>query len=301
MVVKQARKARKLKKIIVKAPTKKMKKEIKSLRRGLKKEIALSKKVSKKASKQGTELELLKREIEKLKKRRKKAVLSAYNRFMRTQIKKGFSFKKAAVLWQRLKKAEAKKSRRRSAYNVFVSMQLKQGKTMKQAIRAWNKLKNPKPKRQRKKAIKRSTFKKRRIVKKRKALPKRRPLKRRKIKKTIVKKTVRGTGISKDALSKLIVNAFAKVQSDAEKRESSIKELFSKKTVSTTVGQRVESDEEIALRMLNVYFREVARRGLKRSLSLDEVINAYFYSLMRIQRKGIELEEICKIVKNSKF
>ncbi len=290
MAVKQAKKARKLKKIIVKAPTKKMKKEIKSLRRGLKKEIALSKKVSKqaskKASKQGTELGLLKREIEKLKKRRKKAALSAYNRFMRAQIKKGISFKKAAALWQRLKKAKAKKSRRRSAYNVFVSMQLKQGKTMKQAIRAWNKLKNPKAKGK---------------ARKRKAVPKRRKIKR--AKKPVVKKIVRrrAGSISKGAISKIIVSAFEKVQSDAEKRESSIKEMFSKKAVSTTVGPREESNEELALRILDVYFREVARRGLKRSLSLDEVINAYFYSLLRIQRKGIELEEICRVVKKSKF
>lgn len=60
-------------------------------------------------------------------------------------------------------------------------------------------------------------------------------------------------------------------------------------------------DEELALRMLEIYFTEVARFGFKRSLVLDEVINAYFYSLARIQRKDIELEEIERIAKKSKF
>jgi len=311
MAAKKARKAKKArtKKLIVKAPTKRIKREIKSLRRGLKKEIALSKRVSKKASKkalkQGSELELLKRDIDKLKKRRKKASLSAYNRFMRAQIKKGISFKRAAQLWNRQKKADAKKNRRRTGYNAFVSIQLKQGKNMKQAIRAWNRLKNPKKKRARGKA-KPKAVKKRRAVKKRKVVRKRRVAqKKRKIKrakKKVAKRIVRKSAVvSKEALSGIIAGAFARVQQDAEKRESSINELFSKRAVSTTVTPHTESNEELALKMIDVYFREVARRGLKRSLSLDEVVNAYFYSLMRIQRKGIELQEICNIVNKSKF
>ena len=54
------------------------------------------------------------------------------------------------------------------------------------------------------------------------------------------------------------------------------------------------SQEEIALKVLDVYFSEVARRGLKRRLSLDEVINAYFYALLRVKRKAIGIEEVKK-------
>jgi len=166
-------------------------------------------------------------------------------------------------------------------------------------------LKNPKKKRARGKA-KPKAVKKRRAVKKRKVVRKRRVAqKKRKIKrakKKVAKRIVRKSAVvSKEALSGIIAGAFARVQQDAEKRESSINELFSKRAVSTTVTPHTESNEELALKMIDVYFREVARRGLKRSLSLDEVVNAYFYSLMRIQRKGIELQEICNIVNKSKF
>jgi len=49
------------------------------------------------------------------------------------------------------------------------------------------------------------------------------------------------------------------------------------------------AEEELALRMIDTYFTEVARYGFKRKLTLDEVVNAYFYSLMRIERKHVEL------------
>ena len=51
-------------------------------------------------------------------------------------------------------------------------------------------------------------------------------------------------------------------------------------------------NEEAALSLLDVYFSEIARHGVKRRLSLDEVIDAYFYALLRIERKGIEMNEI---------
>ncbi len=60
------------------------------------------------------------------------------------------------------------------------------------------------------------------------------------------------------------------------------------------------TDEELALKMLDIYFTEVARLGFKRTLALDEVINTYFYSLARVKRKGVELKEIENILKRSK-
>lgn len=52
------------------------------------------------------------------------------------------------------------------------------------------------------------------------------------------------------------------------------------------------SDEEMAFRMVKLYFEEIARLGFKRTLDLDAIINAYFYSLVRMKRKDSEMELI---------
>jgi hypothetical protein len=45
------------------------------------------------------------------------------------------------------------------------------------------------------------------------------------------------------------------------------------------------TNEEVALKLTAVYFQEIARRGYKRKLDLDSIINTYFYLLMKLQRK----------------
>ena len=78
-----------------------------------------------------------------------------------------------------------------------------------------------------------------------------------------------------------------------------LKEAISKKTAPKTVAvQAVEkhSNEDMALRLLSIYFTEVARYRLKRKLTLDEVINAYFYTLLRVERKGIEVDAAKKLL-----
>ncbi|PIU20994.1 MAG: hypothetical protein COT15_04705 [Candidatus Diapherotrites archaeon CG08_land_8_20_14_0_20_34_12] len=57
----------------------------------------------------------------------------------------------------------------------------------------------------------------------------------------------------------------------------------------------VLSDEEIAQRLTAIYFEEIARRGFKRKLDLDSVINTYLYIITRLQRK----ESICQKVEES--
>lgn len=44
--------------------------------------------------------------------------------------------------------------------------------------------------------------------------------------------------------------------------------------------------EEIAIRLLDIYFKEIARHGFKRSLSLDEVLKAYQYILSKLDGKA---------------
>ena len=52
------------------------------------------------------------------------------------------------------------------------------------------------------------------------------------------------------------------------------------------------SDEEVAYKLVNLYFQEIARLGFKRRLDLDSIINAYLYSLERLKNKEKELEGI---------
>ena len=57
------------------------------------------------------------------------------------------------------------------------------------------------------------------------------------------------------------------------------------------------ADEELAAKIVKVYFREVARIGFKRSLTLDEVINAYYYTLSRLEQKEVLMKEALVKVK----
>lgn len=51
------------------------------------------------------------------------------------------------------------------------------------------------------------------------------------------------------------------------------------------------ANEEIAARIVAIYFKEVARAGFKRSLSLDETMNAYYYVLSKLGNPKECIEE----------
>ncbi len=72
--------------------------------------------------------------------------------------------------------------------------------------------------------------------------------------------------------------------------------MVKKKTARKSSKTRRDSftlpDEEMAFRMVKLYFEEVARLGFKRTLDLDAIINAYFYSLARLKRKDKEMKLI---------
>ena len=53
------------------------------------------------------------------------------------------------------------------------------------------------------------------------------------------------------------------------------------------------NDDEVSFRIVRLYFEEIARLGFKRQLDLDQIINAYFYVLNRLDNKE---ESIRKIV-----
>ena len=56
--------------------------------------------------------------------------------------------------------------------------------------------------------------------------------------------------------------------------------------------------EEIAFRLVKLYLEEAARVGFKRNLEFDDVINAYFYALGRLNRQTEELAEIAEIIRD---
>jgi len=61
------------------------------------------------------------------------------------------------------------------------------------------------------------------------------------------------------------------------------------------------NDEEAAFRIVRLYFEEVARTGFKRQLDLDQMINAYFYTLKKLKGKDRAMKDISeKIVREEK-
>ncbi len=60
-------------------------------------------------------------------------------------------------------------------------------------------------------------------------------------------------------------------------------------------------DEDVALKIVRVYFREVARLGFKRQLDLDQIINSYFYTITKLGEKDKALKKITnKIIEEEK-
>jgi len=59
---------------------------------------------------------------------------------------------------------------------------------------------------------------------------------------------------------------------------------------------KILSDEEVAYRIVSLYFENVARHGFKRRLDLDAVLNAYLYTLSRLGNKEKDLVAMCEKV-----
>ncbi len=60
------------------------------------------------------------------------------------------------------------------------------------------------------------------------------------------------------------------------------------------------NDEEIAMRIVRLYFEEIARLGFKRSLDLDQMINSYFYTLKKLKDKDAMKNATVKVIKEEK-
>ena len=225
------------------------------------------KKQSVKNTKQDVEIAKLKATMEKLKKKKStKGHVSEYNLFVRKQIKAGLTFIQAAKQWSKYKALQKKKSRKLSAYNQFIGSQMRLGKTFTQAVALWKLAKAGKLG---KKGVTKTIT--RTVVRRVKSKP---------VSRTITQtKIIQPSSFSVEQLKNII--------------ESSKEHSISKDDIKQAMGP---DDEEIAFKILQTYFIEIARLGFKRRLSLDEIIDAYFYSLARVRSKGGKFSEVEKAV-----
>lgn len=259
----------------------KIKRVKKAVKKEIKQEMKKSKRVqNKKNAKHEADIQMLKDEIDKLKKRKvSRGHVSEYNIFIRKQIKSGMSFSKAAKQWSKYKALQQKNKRRPSAYNQFIGSQMRLGKTWAQAVALWklakaDKLGKKGSVRTVTKTIVRKVkskplvkYRTRTIVKKVNSGPLR--------KKTITKITRSSPGVDVSQLTR----AFQSSISSNSISKSDLKDAFS------------PDEEEIAFKIIQTYFIEIARQGFKRQLTLDEIINAYFYALARVKKKGVDVKE----------
>jgi hypothetical protein len=229
---------------------------------------------------------------------------------MSAQIKKGKTFKEAAALWRKMKKAEELKLKKshRSAYNIFISVQLKRGRTMKQAIAAWRELQHPRKRRKVKPKIITKTRTRTKIkVVRVKSKPKVITKTRTRTKVRVVRVKAKPKIVRIKSKPKVITKTETKVVEKEVFPAEKFKEIISqfnkvqKVSVHGPVFEEDLSDEELALRMVKLYFKEIAQLGYKASLDLDKVINAYLYSLSRVQRRDIEISRIAEALKESRL
>jgi len=240
-----------------------------------------------------------KRQIAKKSKKR-----TAYNVFTSMQLKQGKTMKQAIRAWNLLKRPKRKRPARKRPKPVPRKPAKRRPAAKKGAVKRRparkpaRKVKKRPAKRpvKRKPAARRTTKAKRQLVSRKRFVSAKRAVVKSAVpagkssllraKRVVVKRQVPEAGPSEFA------EGIARIV-----RSSSEKSIEAIRNAVSGVSQRELSDEALALRMLDVYYTEVARRGLKRRLTLDEVINSYFYCLLRVERKQVELKEIEDIVK----
>lgn len=62
------------------------------------------------------------------------------------------------------------------------------------------------------------------------------------------------------------------------------------------IENKKTTDEEVAFNVVKLYFEQIARLGFKRKLDLDAIVNAYFYTLDRLQKKREEMIQVHRVV-----
>ena len=269
-------------------------------------QISSNKKASSKAlthnKQQDIEIAKLKDDILKLKSKDKAKKntkrVSEYNLFIRKQILSGLTFERAVKEWNKFKALEAKNTRRPSAYNQFIGSQMRIGKTFVEAVALWKLakagtlgkkgktrtitktvVKNVKSK---PKVIETVKYKTRTIHDKPKIVYRTRTIK------APVEKT--------KVVEKIDYNKLIGLFSDSLSTSMSKIETVSKSDISSALDA---DDEEIAFKIVQTYFKEIARFGFKKQLTLDEIVDAYLYALARVKRNESQNLDVAKRVQDA--
>jgi hypothetical protein len=304
-------------------------KKVTAAKRVMKKEIVKAKKQVKKEKaknvKQDAEIAKLKEDLAKLKKKRKfnTSHVSEYNIFIRKQIRSGLTFIQAVKQWNRYRSLEAKNKRRPSAYNQFIGSQMRLGKTWTQAVALWKLAKAGKlGKKGSTKTITKNIYLTRTIKSKPKIKYRTRTIESKpKIKyrtrtNTIIKKVrskprvitkfkTRTITKYKNVKSKPVSRTITRVVQSPGIDMAELREIFQSRMSSSQISKTDLKEafspdaEEIAFKIIQTYFIEIARLGFKRQLTLDEIINAYFYALARVRRQNIEASEVEEAVREA--
>jgi len=304
-------------------------KKVTAAKKVMKKEIVKAKKQVKKEKaknvKQDAEIAKLKEDLAKLKKKRKfnTSHVSEYNIFIRKQIRSGLTFIQAVKQWNRYRSLEAKNKRRPSAYNQFIGSQMRLGKTWKQAVALWKLAKAGKlGKKGTTKTVTKNIYHTRTIKSKPKIKYRTRTIESKpKIKyrtrtNTVIKKVrskpkvitkfktrtiTKYRNVKSKPVSRTVTRVVQAPGIDmAELREIFQSRMSSSQISKTDLKEAFSPDaEEIAFKIIQTYFIEIARLGFKRQLTLDEIINAYFYALARVRRQNIEASEVEQAVREA--
>ncbi len=325
---------------VARAKVKTVKKEAKTAKKEATKaktELKKAKRVATKAHsvnvRQDAEIEKLKKDILLLQKKKKRPAkhISEYNLFIRKQIKAGLTFTQSAKEWKRYNALQSKNKRRPSAYNQFIGSQMRLGKTFLQSVALWKLAKagtlgkkgatrtitktvvhniKSKPK------IKyrtRTITSKPKIKYRTRTITSKPKIKYRNRTKTVTKTIVRRikskpTVVIRKILSKPKIRTITKtikvpsinIADVRQAVESAVSKFSStSKNVVENIGK--PSDEEVAFIVVEAYFKDIARFGMKKELTLDEVINAYLYALARVKRQEIEMSELGNAIKESRM
>jgi hypothetical protein len=266
-----------------------------------KKEASKAKSIAKKEKakniKQDKDIEMLKAELAKLKaKKVTRGHVSEYNIFIRKQIKSGMTFTKAAKQWSKYKSLQERDKRRPSAYNQFIGSQMRLGKTWSQAVALWKLAKSGKlGKKGSTRTVTKTVVKTRTIKSKPKIKYRTRTIE----SKPKIKYRTRTVQIKpKRTITRIVNNGN---NFDAAMMREMIASSMSSKSISREdiVSAINPDDEEIAFKIIQTYFKEIARYGFKKQLTLDEIINAYFYALARVKRRENSNSDLSKAVKES--
>ncbi|MBU0635805.1 hypothetical protein KKE06_02150 [Candidatus Micrarchaeota archaeon] len=349
-MAKKKAKKRTSKRKVSKAPTKAVRKQLKTLRTRSTNAIKARKKMgvalarsAKDQKKINAELLKLKSDLSRVKGKKSKKQLNEYNLFMRRQLLKGKTFNQAVKLWKRLRNVEAgkiptktriktvvQKVRVKSKPKVIVKTRrikskpkiiTRRIKSKPKIIIRTRKIKaksvlepTSKPKRKSKKKIKRKSAPKprvktrtRTIVKTKTVVRKSEPIIKYRTRTKIVEKPgVKSTDVSHAALAELAERVaretVERIEATHPKQPPVALDKLAEKVALETVHKMGKTEttvrtnstrtgigelpsEEMAYRMVKVYFEELARTGFKRQMSLDDLVDAFIYSWYRVEKQ----------------